>query len=316
MRIGLDVMGGDFAPEATVEGALLAFGILPEDVHIVLIGNEKLIRERLAGKDYPTERLEIVHASQVIEMGERPLKAISTKHDSSISVGLRMMKNGQLDAFSSAGNSGALLAGSMFTIGVIPGVIRPATFAYVPQENGAYSIILDIGTNTDVKVDVLYQFALLGSIYAESVMNIQNPRVGLLNIGEEEGKGNLLTLSAYDIMKESRDFNFIGNVETRDLFKSKADVIVCDGFTGNVLIKMVEAIFRILQKRSLLDDYLQRFNYELYGGSPILGVNGHVVLGHGISSPTAIKNMLRLSHEVTTARLAEKIRDALINYIN
>ena len=316
MRIGLDAMGGDFAPEATVNGAILSCAELPHEVKIVLIGDERLLSEQLAGKDYPADRIEIVHSSEVIEMGEKPLKAISTKPDSSIAIGLRMLKNNELDSFSSAGNSGAMLVGSMYSVGPIHGVIRPATFAYIPQENGNNSILLDIGTNTDVKVDVLYQFALLGSIYAEGVMGINAPRIGLLNIGEEEGKGNLLTQSAFELMKESKDFNFIGNIESRDLYKSKADVIVCDGFTGNILLKQIEAFYRLLQKRNLLDNFFERFNYEIYGGSPILGLDGTVILGHGISSAKAIKNMLKLSYDISTAELSEKVKQALYKYSN
>lgn len=316
MRIGLDAMGGDFAPEATVNGAILSCNDLPHDVKIVLIGDKQLLSAQLAGKDYPLSRIEIVHSAEVIEMGEKPLKAISTKHESSISIGLKMLKNNELDSFSSAGNSGAMLVGSMYSVGPINGVIRPTTFAHIPQENGNMSILLDIGTNTDVKVDVLYQFALLGSIYTEGVMGISNPRIGLLNIGEEEGKGNLLTQSAFEMMKENKDFNFIGNIESRDMYKSKADVIVCDGFTGNILLKQIEAFYRLLQKRNMLDSFFERFNYENYGGSPILGLNGTVILGHGISSAKAIKNMLKLSHDIATAGLSEKVKQALYKYSN
>jgi len=314
MRIGLDAMGGDFAPVATIEGAVNAISDLPHDVIVVLIGDEQSIRDQLSGKEYDAGRIEIIHTTQIIEMGEKPLKAISSKPDSSISVGLRMLKNGKLDSFASAGNSGAMLVGSMYSVGAVPGVIRPTTFAHIPQEDGATSIILDIGTNSDVKVDVLYQFAQLGSLYAENVLNIPNPRIGLLNIGDEEGKGNLLTQSAYTMMKDSRDFNFIGNFESRDLFKSKADVVVCDGFTGNILLKQIEAFYRLLQKRNLLDSYFERFNYENYGGSPILGLNGTVILGHGISSALAIKNMILLSHEISIADIANKIKLALLKY--
>ncbi|MBE0637773.1 MAG: phosphate acyltransferase PlsX [Bacteroidales bacterium] len=316
MRIGLDAMGGDFAPGAIIDGALLAISELPRDVHIVLIGDEQIIRSYLSEKGVNSHRFKIIHTTQVIEMGEKPLKAISSKPDSSISVGLRLLKSNKIDTFASAGNSGAMLVGSMYSVGAIPGVIRPTTFAHIPQENGGTSIILDIGTNTDVKVDVLYQFGLLGSIYAESVMKIAQPRIGLLNIGEEEGKGNLLTQSAFPMMKESKDFNFIGNIESRDLYKSKADVVVCDGFTGNILLKQIESFYRLLQKRNLLDNYFERFNYENYGGSPILGLNGTVILGHGISSSIAIKNMILLSRNIALAKLSDKVKQALFKYSN
>jgi phosphate acyltransferase len=314
MKIGLDVMGGDFAPDATIGGALMAAETLSGSDKLLLIGDRDTINSHLADKSYHAGRIEIVHASQVIEMGEKPLKAISSKPDSSISIGLRLLKTKKISAFAGAGNSGAMLVGSMYSVGTIPGVIRPTTFAHVPQESGGSSLLLDIGTNSDVKADVLYQFALLGSIYADSVLKIANPRIALLNIGEEEGKGNLLTQSAYTLMKDSKDFHFIGNIESRDLFKSKADVIVCDGFTGNILLKQMEAVYRLIQKRNMLDNFFERFNYENYGGSPILGINGTVVIGHGISSALAIKNMVLLSRNISRVHLSEKIKQTLTKY--
>lgn len=316
MKIGLDVMGGDFAPEATINGAILALNELTDEDQILLIGDESAIRSHFSNREFPADRLEIVHASQVIEMGEKPLRAISSKHDSSISVGLKMLKSKKIAAFASAGNSGAMLVGSMYSVGTIPGVIRPTTFAHIPQESGGSNIILDIGTNADVKADVLYQFALLGSIYVSSVLKINQPRIALLNIGEEEGKGNLLTQSAYSMMKDSKDFNFVGNIESRDLFKSKTDVIVCDGFTGNILLKQMEAVYRMIQKRNLSDSFFDRFNYENYGGSPILGINNTVIIGHGISSALAIKNMILLAKDISSVRLSNKIKKALTKFSN
>ncbi|MCF8367158.1 MAG: phosphate acyltransferase PlsX, partial [Bacteroidales bacterium] len=294
MKIGLDVMGGDFAPEATIDGAILARETLSPADKISLIGKADIIHHLLTKKSAQHAWFDIVNAEQVVEMAEKPLKALTGKPDSSISIGFKMLKSKKLHAFCSAGNSGAMMVGSMYSVGSIPGVIRPTTIAHVPQEKGGESIILDIGTNPDTKPDVLYQFALLGSIYAREVLKIKNPRVGLLNIGHEEGKGNLLCQSAYQMMKDTTDFNFNGNIESRDLFKSKDDVIVCDGFTGNIILKQIEAMYRLLQKRNLMDDYIERFNYEIYGGSPVLGVNSAVVLGHGISNPAAIKNMILL----------------------
>ena len=316
MRIGLDVMGGDFAPEVTIKGALLSLDELPHDVQLVLIGDEAFLTTKLSDLNIPPGRIETVYSSEVIESGEKPLKAISTKQNSSIVIGLRMLRKGEIDAFSSAGNSGAMLVGSMYSVGPIKGVIRPTTFAHIPQENGNTSILLDIGTNTDTKADVLSQFAHLGFIYAQEVMGIEKPRVSLLNIGVEKGKGNLLTQSAYEMMHESKEYFFVGNIESRDLFNNKADVIVCDGFTGNILLKQIEAFYRIMQKRNLLDDYFERFNYENFGGSPILGLNGTVVLVHGISSAIAIKNMLKLSYNIATTRLSDKVKEALYKYSN
>lgn len=311
MKIGLDVMGGDFAPEATLDGAILTHATLSPTDRIVLIGDSEMIHNELKKKSQDPKIFDIVHSSQVIEMAEKPLKALTNKPDSSISIGFRLLKSRKINAFCSAGNSGAMMVGSMYSVGSIPGVIRPTTIAHVPQENGGDSIILDIGTNPDIKADVLYQFALLGSIYAHDVLKLKNPRVGLLNIGVEEGKGNLLCQSAFQLMKDSKDFNFIGNVESRDIFRSKVDVIVCDGFTGNIVLKQIEAMYRMLQKRNLLDDYFLRFNYEIYGGSPVLGVNSAVVIGHGISNAIAIKNMILLSKEIYEAKLAGKIKREL-----
>jgi len=176
------------------------------------------------------------------------------------------------------------------------------------------NVMLDIGTNPDIKPDILYQFAILGSIYSQSVLNIKNPRVGLLNIGEEDEKGNLLCQSAFRLMKGSENFNFYGNIESRDIFKDKVDVIVCDGFTGNIVLKQIEAMYRLLVKRNLVDDYINKFNYENYGGSPILGVNGSVVIGHGISSAKAIMNMVLLTKEIHEAKLTDKIKRAMYKY--
>ncbi|MCF8227699.1 MAG: phosphate acyltransferase PlsX [Bacteroidales bacterium] len=316
MKLGLDVMGGDFAPDACIQGAILAKESLPESDTIVLIGKEEIIHEQLKEKNASPEDFQIVHAEEVITMGEHPLKAFTRKTNSSISKGFKLLKNHQIDAFSSAGNSGAMLVGSMYTVNSIQGIIRPCTSAILPKENGGITILLDIGTNPDPKPDVLYQFAILGSIYAQEVYNIENPKIGLLNIGEEEEKGNLLMQHAYQIMKDSRKFNFIGNIEGRDLYNDKADVIVSDGFTGNVVLKQIESMYRMMVKRQLADEYIKRFNYEKYGGSPILGINASVVLGHGISSPLAIKNMLYLSKEIHEAKLSDKIRLALNRYTN
>jgi len=308
-------MGGDFAPDATIAGAILALSELPENDQIVLIGNEEVIRSQVDANLFTSGRFQVVNTTEVIEMGEKPLKAISTKHDSSIFIGFKLLEAKRINAFASAGNSGAMMVGAMYSVGSIPGVIRPVTLAVVPQEKGSESIILDIGTNPDSKPDVLYQFAILGSIYVQEVLKIKNPKVGLLNIGEEEGKGNLSSQSAYQLMKDSKDFNFYGNIESRDLFNSKVDVIVCDGFTGNIVIKQSEAIYRILQKRNLTDSFFERFNYEKHGGSPILGVNGAVVIGHGISNDVAVKNMILLAKNISDARLASKIKKALHIYM-
>jgi phosphate acyltransferase len=310
MKIGLDVMGGDFAPGATVSGAVLAHNELPKDVSLVLIGDRDQVIPLLEEKGADPAHFEIVHTTEAIAMGEHPTKAFTQKPNSSISLGFKMLKEGSLDAFASTGNTGAMLVGSMYALKAIPGVIRPCITSVLPKEEGGYCLILDVGTNADCKPDVLYQFGILGSIYAEHVHGIKTPKVGLLNIGEEAEKGNLVTQATHTLMKDSKDFNFIGNIEGRDLFNGKADVIVCDGFTGNVVLKEAEAFYTLIKKRGLLDDYFKRFNYEIYGGTPILGINSTVMIGHGISNDVAIKNMLLLAREVSLARLPEKIKQA------
>lgn len=308
MKIGIDIMGGDFAPGATVSGAILAYNELPKDVRLVLIGDKELILAELAKHKADENNFDIVHTTEVIAMSEHPTKAFSQKPNSSIALGFFMLKEGKLDGFASNGNTGAMLVGSMFTVKSIPGVIRPCITSILPKENGGVGLILDVGTNADCKPDVLYQFGVLGSLCAEHVYGIKNPKVGLLNIGEEPEKGNLVTQAAHQLMKDSKDFNFIGNVEGRDIFGDHADVIVCDGFTGNVVLKEAEAFFTLIKKRGLSDAYFDRFNYENYGGTPVLGVNSTVMIGHGISNDIAVKNMLLLTKDVVEAKLSDKIK--------
>lgn len=308
-------MGGDYAPEATIQGAVLAHNELPSSDSIFLFGSKGTIIDKLKEIGADPKNFSIVHAPDVIGMGERPIKAYTQKPESSIAVGLKYLKNKKIDSFASAGNSGVTLVGAMYSVNTIQGVIRPSTLAIIPKENGGKNIMLDVGTNPDIKPDVLYQFAILGSLYSKYVLNIRNPKVGLLNIGEEEEKGNLLCQSSFRLMKDSKDFNFYGNIEGRDLFNDKVDVIVCDGFTGNIVLKQIEAMYRIMVKRNLMDDYFNKFNYENYGGSPILGVNASVVISHGISNEKAIKNMLFLSKEIHEAKLTRKIKRAMNKYI-
>ena len=310
MRIGLDVMGGDFAPSATIKGAVLALQELESTATLVLIGDESKIKAELVLENVDSNKFEIVHAPDLIGMGEHPTKAFVKKPKSSISIGFHLMKEGLIDGFASAGNSGAMLVGAFYTIKSITGVIRPSITSILPKENGGVGLLLDVGINADCKPDVLNQFAILGSLYAEHVHGISNPKVALLNIGEEEGKGNLLTQVAYNLMKDSEEFNFVGNVEGRDLFNESADVIVCDGFTGNIVLKQAEAFYALTKKRGIKDEYFDRFNYENYGGTAILGVNGTVMIGHGISNAKAIKNMLLHTAEVIDAKLSDKIKIA------
>ena len=310
MKIGLDIMGGDYAPHSTLHGALLASKQLSTDEKIVLIGDSNVAKEILQQNNAELSLFEFLHADDQIAMNEHATKAIRKKPNNSISVGFEALKNGEIDVFSSAGNSGAMLVGSMFSVGPIKGVIRPCITSVLPKENGSVGLILDVGVNADCKPDVLFQFAILGSLFAENVYGLKNPKVGLLNIGEEKGKGNLLTQAAFQLLEDNDDINFIGNVEGRDLFNEKADVIVCDGFTGNVVLKQAESFFTILAKRNLLDNYFKRFNYENYGGTPVLGVSGNVLIGHGISNDKAIKNMILLGKDLINSNLTKKIKTA------
>lgn len=310
MRLGLDISGGDFAPQANVLGAILALQELPDEVEITLIGREEEINAILESKGIHTSRLSIVHAPDIITMNDHPTRAIPQKPNSSISVGFQLLADKKIDSFASTGNTGACLVGALYKVNAIPGVIRPCITTTLPNFDGSTSILLDVGTNADCKPDVLYQFAQLGSLYAQSVLNIKQPRVRLLNIGEEEEKGNLLTQSTYKLMKNSNDFNFQGNIESRDLFEGKADVIVCDGFTGNVILKQAEGFYTITRKLGIKNDYFERFNYENYGGTPILGVNSDVIIGHGISNDKAVMKMLCLAYEVAKSNLTNKIKEA------
>jgi glycerol-3-phosphate acyltransferase PlsX len=277
----------------------------------VLIGNPELIHAEFKKIGVDNPAFEIIPSFSVIGMGENPTRAFTQKPDSSISTGFRLLKAKKLDAFVGAGNTGAMLVGAVLSVKPIEGIQRPCIMSLIPKESGGYGVLLDVGSNADCRPDTLYQFALLGSMYAEGVLGIKNPKVGLINIGEEPQKGNVTTQAAYQLMTGSPDFNFIGNIEGRDLFNQKADVMVCDGFTGNVVLKLAESFYSIFRSRGFQDDYIDRFNYENYGGTPILGVNSTVIVGHGISNAVTIKNMLTLAHEIVSADLTEKIKAVL-----
>ena len=310
MRIGLDISGGDFAPKATIDGALLARETLSSDVTIVLLGDEELIRAEFADRGRDFQGFEVIHAPEVITYHDHPTKAIPRKPNSSIAIGFDLLAKEQLDVFASTGNTGAMLVGAMYKLNTVPGIFRPCITSTLPALDGSQAILLDVGSNADCKADVLYQFAVLGALYSRHVHGVENPRVALLNIGEEDSKGNLLTIAAYKLLSESDELNFTGNIEGRDLFTGVADVIVCDGFTGNIVLKEAEGIYNLMRKRGIRDEYFDRFNYENYGGTPILGVKGNAVIGHGISNDIAIKNMLLHSYEVAASGLATKINDA------
>lgn len=309
MKIGIDIMGGDYAPESTILGSILAQKELPDYVELVCFGDRHLIECTSREAGFDPGRFSIVHTDEIIEMGEFPSKAYSKKPDSSIVKAFHLLKADEIQGFASAGNTGAMLVGAMQTIKLIPGIIRPAIAATIPNLNGSPNIILDVGINPDCKPDVLFQYAILGSLYARNVHSIQNPKVGLLNIGSEEEKGNLLTKATFQMMKDTEDFEFIGNIEGNDIYNyDKVDVIVCDGFVGNVVLKQAESIYDLIKHRGIEDDLLNRFNYENYGGTPVLGVNKPVMIGHGISGPVAIKNMIIHTLEFIEANLSEKIK--------
>ena len=310
MRIGIDIMGGDYAPDVTVLGAIQARKELPESCTIVLIGDQAKISPLLEKEKFDPSQFEIIHTDEMIKMGEHPAKAFAKKPKSSIGIGFHLLSSGKLDGFASAGNTGAMMVGAMYTVKVVPGIIRPCISSVMPQLSGGNSILLDVGINADCRPDVLNQYAILGSIYAEFVYGIKSPKVGLLNIGSEEEKGNLLSRSSHELMKGSKDFNFIGNIEGNELFSDKADVVVTDGFTGNVVLKEAEAFYTLMRKRKIEDDYFNRFNFEIYGGTPILGINSTVVIGHGISNEKAIKNMIIHTSEVVEAKINIKFKEA------
>ncbi len=293
MNIALDMMGGDYAPLEAIKGLKLFLSENNDSgVHLTLIGDENKLTPLLDEYKVNTENITLVHAAEVIGMHEHPTKALKEKQQSSISIGFHLLATGKADAFISAGNTGAMMVGSLYSIKAIPGIARPAIGAYIPGDNGKTSLLVDVGLNADCKPENLSQFALLGSLFAKYILNYENPRVALINVGEEEGKGNILCQAAYPLMKENKQINFVGNIEGRDLLMDKAEVFVCDGYTGNILLKFAESIYDIVQKRKIEDEYFNRFNFEMYGGVPVLGVNKPVIIGHGISTSGAFNNMI------------------------
>ena len=309
MNISLDMMGGDYAPEEAVKGISLFLAEGVKDLTLTLIGDEAKVKEQLQSQGVPLDHIQLVHASQVIDMHEHPTKALREKQQSSIAIGFQLLASGKTDAFISAGNTGAMMVGALFSIKAIEGVSRPTIGAYIPRENGTLGLLVDAGINSDCKPENLAQFAILGSMYAEHILGYTNPKVGLINLGEEEGKGNLLAQAAYPLLKESKHINFIGNIEGRDILIDKSDVMVCEGFTGNVVLKMAESIYDLVKRRGIKDEHFERFNFEMYGGVPVLGVAKPVIIGHGISHAIAFKNMIRIAERMIEKELMEKMRE-------
>src|SRR5690606_23033736 len=310
MKIGLDIMGGDFAPNSVVLGAIEAQKALSADQVLVLIGDQDQAQSIIRDTGGDVDQFEYIHTTETIGMGEHPTKAITQKPNASISLGFQLLKEGKIDSFASAGNTGAMLVGAMFSVKSVAGVTRPAIASNIPKESEGYGILLDVGANADCKPETLVQFAILGSLFAEHIYSVSNPKVGLISLGEEEEKGNNLTHAAFPLLRDKKEINFIGNIEGRDLFNDKADVMVCDGFVGNIMLKLAESFHELVEKRNFKDEFFDRFNYEQYGGSPILGVNAPVIIGHGISSPKAIKNMILLSRLMIESKIVDKIKAA------
>lgn len=307
LTIGIDMMGGDYAPLEAVKGMSAYLKDAVPDVKLLMIGDEAALRplaqEYLAGMS----SYDIVHASEVIGMHEHPTRALKEKPHSSISLGFQQLATGSIDAFISAGNTGAMLVGTLFSIKAIEGIIRPTISTIIPMQNGGTGLLLDVGLNADCKPEQLNQFAVMGSVYAREILGIEKPRVGLLNVGEEEGKGNLLAQATYPLLKENPHIHFIGNIEGRDVFQNKADVMVCEGFTGNIILKMAESLYDISRAQQIENAYFERFNFENYGGTPVLGVAKPVIIGHGISGATAFRNMIAVTEKMLRTNVLKEM---------
>lgn len=311
MNIGLDMMGGDYAPLEAVKGVLQFMAEQNSPAHLTLVGDDSQIKKLLNELRVPTDNIAVVHADQIIDMHESPTKALKEKPRSSISIGFRLLASGKIDAFISAGNTGAMLVGALFSIKAIEGVLRPTISSVIPKDNGKTGLILDVGLNADCKPEQLNQFAVMGSVYSQHILGIENPRVALLNVGEEEGKGNILAQATYPLLKENKHINFIGNIEGRDILFDVADVIVCEGFTGNVILKLAESLYDISERQNFKHAYFDRFDFENYGGTPVLGVAKPVIIGHGISHAKAFKNMITLAQKMIEKDVMNKMKAEL-----
>jgi len=312
MNIGVDMMGGDFAPLEAVKGVQQY--LTNSSNNIFCIGDEAQLKNLFQEHGVSSPFLHLVHAPEVIGYHEHPTKALKEKPNSSISIGFQLLLNGEIDAFLSAGNTGAMLVGAMFSIKPIKGVLRPTIASLLPKLDGKTGILLDVGLNADCKPEQLNQFAILGNLYAKHLLHIPEPTVALLNMGEEEGKGNILAQATYPLLKENKDIHFIGNVEGRDLFHQKADVIVCDGFTGNIVLKTAEAMYDAAVHQNLGNDsFFSRYHFENYGGIPVLGVNKPVIIGHGISNAKAFKNMILFAEQMIETKFCDIITNNFQN---
>jgi glycerol-3-phosphate acyltransferase PlsX len=305
-------MGGDFAPLEAIKGVQHFFENNNDtSIHLTLIGDAAQASPYMSSIDAYKDRFTFVDAPQVIEMDEHPTKALKEKPQSSIAIGFGLLAMKKIDAFIGAGNTGAMMVGAMYSVKTIEGILRPTIASPIPREDGRFNLLLDVGINADCKPEHLVQFAQLGSLYMQHVMEVSNPRVALLNIGEEEGKGNLLAQATYPLLKETTAINFVGNAEGRDIFLDKADILVCEGFVGNIVLKMAESVYHIFkEKRKIEDPFLDIFNYEIYGGTPILGINAPVLIGHGISQANAFKNMIGAAQKIVSSGLIRAFKDS------
>jgi glycerol-3-phosphate acyltransferase PlsX len=312
MTIGLDMMGGDYAPLEAMKGALQYLQEADQPATLVLVGDEPKLDELISEYKVPEDKIKLVHAEQVIDMHEHPTRALKDKQKSSIAIGFHLLASGNIDAFISAGNTGAMLVGALFSIKALEGVLRPTISTIIPKENGGTGLLLDVGLNADCKPEQLNQFAVMGSVFAQTILGIENPKVGLMNVGEEEGKGNILCQATYPLLKENKHINFVGNLEGRDVFIDKADVMVCEGFTGNIILKLAESLYDITQRKKIQHEYFDRFNFENYGGTPVLGVNKPVIIGHGISQAKSFKNMIVLAQKMIDKNVMQRMKEELV----
>jgi glycerol-3-phosphate acyltransferase PlsX len=311
MNIGLDMMGGDYAPLEAVKGVAQYILENPSSASLTLVGDAPSLEPLITEHKIPAGRVKIIHAEQVIGMHEHPTKALKEKQQSSIAIGFHLLATGKTDAFISAGNTGAMLVGALFSIKALEGVLRPTISTIIPKENGGAGLLLDVGLNSDCKPEQLNQFAIMGSVYAQQILDIKDPRVGLVNVGEEEGKGNLLAQATYPLLKENKHINFIGNIEGRDVLIDKADVMVCEGFTGNIILKLAESLYEVAHRQKIKSEFLDRFNFENYGGTPVLGVAKPVIIGHGISGAKAFKNMIVVAEKMIESKVLDRMKEEL-----
>lgn len=313
IKIGIDVFGGDNAPEAVVDGAIAAQGVLCGRCRIVLLGDRVSIEELLAARGCCAELFDIVHAPERIEMGDQPAESFRNKRQSSIAVGFELLAKGEIDGFASAGSTGAMMVGSMMVAKPLAGVLRPTIAISIPTVGGGKVTILDIGINVDCRPEVLEQYAVIGSVYASEVLGQSSPRVALLNIGEESSKGNAQAKVAYLLMSQAAErgrYNFVGNIEPSHIFTGDvADVVVCDGFVGNTVLKLTEGFYAINASEGVVTPFWRGMNYEQAGGTPVLGVGAVVTIGHGKSTPEAIKNMILSTLHSVETNLVGKLRE-------